>query len=102
MTYRVHYSEGYMANLDKHLTYLRASGVSQFTVDRWFGKLFTLTEGLSEWPERFPVDRVLTEATGRETRKANYGRHLISYYVDSEQGRVTLLGFVHGATRRER
>lgn len=102
MTYHVFYSEGYTANLDEHLTYLQASGVSQFTIDRWFGKLFTLTQSLSEWPERFPVDRVLTEATGRETRKANYGRYLISYHVDDDKQKVTLLGFVHGATRRER
>lgn len=102
MIYHLNYSDGFTANLDEHLTYLRKAGVSRFTIDRWFGRLFTFTEGLAEWPECFPVDRVLTEATGRETRKANFGRYLISYRVDETQRTVTLLGFVHGATRQER
>lgn len=101
MIYRLNYSDGFISNLDEHLTYLREAGVTQFTIDRWFGRLFVFTENLCEWPERFPVDRVLTEATGRETRKANFGRYLISYRVDNTQHTVTLLGFVHGATRRE-
>ena len=100
MTYRVLYSDEFTANLDDHLTYLRGDGVSPFTMDRWYGKLFKLVESLNDWPERFPVDRVLTEATGRETRKANYGRYLISYRVDDDRRTVTLLGFVHGARRR--
>lgn len=102
MTYRVLYSDAFTANLDEHLTYLRGEGVSQLTTDRWYGKLFEFVDSLSDWPERFPVDRVLTQATGRETRKANYGRYLISYRVDDERQTVTLLGFVHGASRRER
>ncbi|MBI1369097.1 MAG: hypothetical protein GC162_10640 [Planctomycetes bacterium] len=72
MTYRVLYSEQFIANLDDHLTYLCNEGVSRSVIDRWYGKLFKLVESLNEWPERFPVDRVLTEATGREVRKANY------------------------------
>ena len=51
--------------------------MSRFTVARWLGRLFRITESLAEWPDRFPVDRALTSATGRETRKANFGRYLI-------------------------
>ena len=102
MIYRIVYSDGYTSNLDQHLTYLSESGVSRFTMDRWFNKLAVFTNGFSEWPERFPIDRVLTQATGRETRKANFGRYLISYHVDEARQEFTLLGFVHGATRRER
>jgi len=99
MIYRVFYSDEFTSNLDEHLTYLRREGVSQPTINRWYGKLFKLVESLEEWPDRFPIDRVLTQATGRETRKANYGRYLISYRVDDDRRTVTLLGFVHGARR---
>ena len=102
MTYRILYSDGYTTRLNDQLIRLKQAGVSTFTIDRWFGKLYTFTNGLSEWPDRFPVDQVLTNATGRETRKANFGNYLILYHVDHEQHTVTLLGFVHGATRRER
>mgnify|MGYP001823055196 CR=1 FL=1 len=102
MIYRLDYSDGFTSTLDEHLTYLNEAGVSRFTIDRWFEKLLAFTESLSEWPERFPVDHVLTMATGRETRKANFGRYLISYRVNDDDRTVTLLGFVHGSMRRER
>jgi len=100
MIFRVLYSDEFTANLDEHLTYLRGEGVSHLTIDRWYGRLFELVGSLNDAPNRFPVDRVLTQATGRETRKANFGRYLISYRVDDARRTVTLLGFVHGARRR--
>lgn len=102
MTYRILYSGAYSANLNDHLIHLRRSGVSTFTIDRWFGKLSEFVKGLNEWPERFPIDPVVTKATGRETRKAKFGNYVILYHVDHELQTVTLLGFVHSAMRQER
>ena len=101
MTYRVLYSDEFTANLDDHLTYLVNEGVSHHAIDRWYGKLFELVDSLDEWPHRFPVDRVLTQETGRTIRKANYADYLISYQVDDDRRVVTLTAFVHGARRRK-
>lgn len=102
MIYRIHYSGEYTANLNDHLIRLKRSGVSEFTINRWFGKLSSFVNGLNDWPERFPVDPVVSRATDRETRKANFGDYLILYHVDVEQHTVTVIGLIHGSTRRER
>ncbi|MBI1336997.1 MAG: hypothetical protein GC164_08555 [Phycisphaera sp.] len=59
-----------------------------------------LVDSLSEWLERYPVDRVLTQAVKRETRKANFGHYLLTYTVNKDGKTETMLGFVHGSKRK--
>lgn len=102
MTGRVNYSEAYKSDLDSHLAYLIESGVSRYTIDRWFTRLIEFSQGIADWPESYPVDNALTRTTGQSIRKANFGHYLISYRIEADQKTVTLLAFAHGATRRER
>ena len=71
-------------------------------MDRWYGRLFEAMDRLSEWPDRFPIDSFLTRELGRETRKMNFDRYLVSYQVDHARREVRLAACVHGPTRRER
>jgi len=71
-------------------------------MDQWYGRLFDLIDSSNQWPRRFPIDRFLTRETGRETRKLNFGRYLVSYQIDEERRQVNLTGFVHGASRKSR
>lgn len=37
MSYRVLFTDEFTTNLDDHLAFLRSEGVSQQTIDRWYG-----------------------------------------------------------------
>lgn len=100
MTYRVIYAPSFRDDIDHHIGYLISQHVSIDLINRWYGELFELVDSLSEWPLRFPVDPIQTEATGRETRKLNVGDYLVFYDVDEFNKRVNVVAFVHGARQR--
>jgi plasmid stabilization system protein ParE len=100
MKYRVIYAPSFRQDVRDHVAYLHREKVSAATIERWFSKLFDLVDSLDEWPKRFAVDPIESNATGRETRKVNLDDYLIFYQVDDEQQQVNVVGFMHGARRR--
>ena len=102
MTYRVVYTEPFLADIENHVDYLLGQGVSVESITRWYDKLFERLDKLDEMPKRLPVDEVLSELNGQETRKLNYGDYLAFYRVVEADQRVDLLHFQHGARERER
>jgi len=97
MTYKVLYTETVRTEIAVQVKYLQEQHVSSATIERWFGGLFDLVDGLYEWPLRFPVSPEQTEDFGFEVRKLNYGDYLIFYRVDEQQRIVEVLHFRHGA-----
>ena len=100
MTYRVIYAPSFRDDIDRHIDYLLSQHAAPDVIDRWYSRLFELIDSLNEWPMRFPVDEIQTQATGRETRKANVGDYLVFYGVDEVHKQVNVVAFVHGARRR--
>jgi mRNA-degrading endonuclease RelE of RelBE toxin-antitoxin system len=100
MNHRVVYTEQFIDNLREHVGYLRRQHVSDRVIERWYQRLFEHLDTLTTWPRSYAVDVRYTAATGRETRKVNFGDYLVFYEVDDIQRTVRLLAFYHGAARR--
>lgn len=101
MTYRIIYAPSFRDDLDQQVEYLINEKVTIAIIDRWFTRLYELIDGLCETPRRFSVDTIQTAATGLETRKLIVDDYLVFYQVDDERQKVNVVGFVHGARRRE-
>ncbi|MEX0777339.1 MAG: type II toxin-antitoxin system RelE/ParE family toxin [Phycisphaeraceae bacterium] len=100
MTYRVVYTDAFIADVDSHVAYLLGEKVPAATIEQWFDKLFDLVDSLNEWPLRFPVEDLQTQATGQETRKLNVGDYLVFYQIDDDHRQINVVAFMHGARRR--
>jgi plasmid stabilization system protein ParE len=101
MTYHVVYAESFVQDLSHQVEYLLRERAALSTIDRWFTKLYQIVDSLEEWPRRYPVDPIQTEATGRETRKLIVGDYLVFYQIDEDRLQVNVVAFMHGARRRE-
>ncbi len=101
MTYRIIYAPSFLNDVDRYLAYLIGEKVAIATIEQWFTKLYDQVDGLRQWPERFPVDPVQTQATGQETRKMNIGDYLVFYQIDEVAHQVNIVAFMHGAKRKE-
>ena len=101
MTYRVIYAPSVREDIRQHVAYLRGESVTAATIEQWYVKLFELIDSLDEWPDRFPVDEVQSEAVGEEIRKLNVGDYLVFYQVDHERKEVNVFAFMHGAGRHK-
>jgi len=103
MRHRVEYSPAFLEDVREQVAYLRKEGVSQETLDRWFGELFDAIDGLHESPKRHPIDEIQTETIGSESRKLVFReRYLVFYRVDEADRRVSVDVLIHGARDRER
>lgn len=102
MTYHVVYTDPFLKDIDRHVDYLLGQRVSVETITAWYDKLFERLDALDDMPKRLPVDEKMTELTGQETRKLNYGDYLAFYRVRDDRRCVELLHFQHGARERER
>lgn len=101
MTYRVLYTEQFHDDLDAQLTYLVQQGAPERRVAAWLADLLDVVDRLSESPHRFAVAEPESTARGVELRRVVFGDHLAFYRVDEELREVHLLGFRHGARRRD-
>ena len=102
MTYRIIYAPSVLTDIREHIQYLREQHVSDVTIEHWYTRLFKLLDDLDQMPRRYAVDRVLTEALKKETRKLNYGDYLVSYQVDDDSYTVKIIAFMHGSGRKKR
>ena len=101
MSYRVHYTEGFTAQLDGQIGYLLGQQVAVRTIDRWYQRLLDEIDELSMMPRRYPIDDARTAESGQETRKLSIGDYLIFYQVDDADHQVNLIAFIHGARDRD-
>ncbi len=58
-------------------------------------------DSLNESPHRFAVAEPESTARSVEIRRVTFGDHLAFYRVDEARAEVQLLGFRHGARRRD-
>ena len=101
MTYRVIYAESFLEHVETHVDYLLGERVAIDVIEGWYSRLLDRLDRLDELPKRLPVDEVQTRLTGCETRKVKFGDYLVFYQVDDERKHVNVVGFMHGARRRE-
>ncbi len=100
MTYRVIYAPSFQKDIDQHIRYLIGQHVSIDRINRWYGELFERIDTLHQWPLRYPIDPIQTQAIGREIHKLNVGNYLVFYDVDQERKQVNVVAFIHGARYR--
>jgi len=81
--------------------YIAIEQHAPLNAERWLDALWTTVDGLESMPHRYPVDPIQTTATGRETRKLNFGDFLVFYHVDDQRHRVDIVSFVHGSKRQD-
>lgn len=101
MMYRVEFALSFRDDVDLQIEYLLSEGAALATIERWFAWLFDKAKALEEFPERYPVDKIQSEVTGEETRRFIVDDYLVFYQVDHDQRKVSVVAFVHGATRKE-
>jgi plasmid stabilization system protein ParE len=102
MSYRVIYTPLFLKDIDDHVDYLLSQGASVQTISAWYDRLFERLEALDDMPKRLPVDERLSNLTGKEYRKLNYGEYFAFYRIFEDEQRVDVLHFQHGARERER
>jgi len=100
MTYRVIYTDGFLADIADHIAYLRGEHVGQDTLETWYERLFERLDTLDQMPLIHPVSESFSAEHGYEVRKMNYGEYLVFYRVHEAKRTVELMAFTHGARRR--
>lgn len=100
MTYRVYFTETFVADVENHVRYLLGEHVSRDVVEAWYDRLFKQIDALREWPRLYPVDEYYSGDVGRPTHKLNFGNYLVFYQLDDDRRQVNVVAFIHGARRR--
>jgi plasmid stabilization system protein ParE len=97
MSYRVVYTDAFLADVRDHLAHLRRERVAERVIEDWYTKLFDRLDDLAVWPLSCVVSEPYTRDAGRTTHKLNVGDYLVFYQVDDEHRRVERVAFFHGS-----
>ncbi|XAL98933.1 type II toxin-antitoxin system RelE/ParE family toxin [Phycisphaeraceae bacterium D3-23] len=99
MTYRLIFAPSFEEDVQEKIDWLRGQGAAERVIEAWFVKLYRQLESLTDLPRSYPVDATYTAEVGRESRKISFKDHLVLYQVDETLREVSVIAFVHGATR---
>ena len=101
MKFRVVYADSFVRAVDAHVAYLRGQRVADRVITGWYENLFDKLDGIEDLPYMHPLDEAYTARIGRSTRKVSFGDYIVYYQVDDSSYQIELVGFVHGASRRD-